>query len=229
MLVADWAVTPVAMVPDRADSVAAELTRLCERAVLSLPVTGAGLSVVARDNQFGLVAAADPLSERLEELQFVLGEGPCVDAVAAGQPVLVPDLTVDGPVRWPVYAPSIMEAGFRAVFAFPLQVGSARMGVLDLFRVGPGILSVAELVRTLALAEEAIAILLDGEARGGRESATTGPAELFQAQGMAMVQLDSTLADAMARIRAYAYVHNRRLSDVAREILAHELRFDRDG
>ena len=229
MPAARCAVTPVAMAPDRADSVAAELSRLCERAVRSLPVTGAGLSVAARDDRFALVAAADPLCERLEELQFVLGEGPCVDALAAGQPVLVPDLAVDGPVRWPVYAPSIMEAGFRAVFAFPLQVGSARMGVLDLFRAGPGVLSVAELVRSLALADEAIAILLDGEVHRDSESATTGSAELFQAQGMAMVQLDSTLADAMARIRAYAYVHNRRLSDVAREILAHELRFDRDG
>jgi len=217
------------MVPERADSVVAELCRLCERAVADLPAAGAGLSVSAVDKQFGLLAAADPVSERLEELQFVLGEGPCVDAVAAGQPVLVGDIATDGPVRWPAYAPAVLEAGMSATFAFPLQVGAAQLGVMDLFRASPGELSAAELVRAFALADEAIAILLDGGTRIDEEQPIAGPPELFQAQGMVMVQIGGTLAEAMARIRAHAYVHSRRLADIAREIVTRELRFDRDG
>jgi AmiR/NasT family two-component response regulator len=56
----------------------------------------------------------------------------------------------------------------------------------------------------------------------------TSSTELFQAQGMVMIQLRSTLSDAMARIRAYSYAENRRLIDVARAIVARDLRFDRD-
>ena len=99
--VARQVVAAVTKVPERADPIAAELCRLCVQAVSTLPATGAGLSVMTMDIQLSLLAAADPVSERLEELQFVLGEGPCVDAIAAGRPVLVPDLAAAGPaIGW---------------------------------------------------------------------------------------------------------------------------------
>ena len=53
--------------------------------------------------------------------------------------------------------------------------------------------------------------------------------ELFQAQGMVMIQLGVTLTEAMTRIRAYAYAENRPLSDVAADIVARRLRFDQDS
>lgn len=175
------------MVPEPADPVVTRLCRLCERAVISLPASGAGLSVVARDNQFSLLAAADPASERLEELQLVLGEGPCIDAAAARRPVLIADLGLDGPTRWPGYADAVLAAGIRAIFAFPLQVGAARLGVLDLFRAEPGSLSGPELGRAFDLADEAVTILLNDQVRGGDDwssgEATAGPVELFSGTG----------------------------------------------
>ncbi|MEU8655358.1 GAF and ANTAR domain-containing protein [Actinoplanes philippinensis] len=220
------------MVPRPADPVVTRLGRHCERAALSLPAAGAGLSVVARDNQFSLLAAADEASERLEELQFVLGEGPCVDAAAARRPVLIADLAQVGPARWPVYADAVRDAGIGAIFAFPLQVGAAQLGVLDLFRADPGPLSAAELSCAFGLADEAVAILLDSKEQARDELSSgesmAGPVELFQAQGMVMIQIGGTLAEAMARIRAHAYAENRRLIDVARDILGRSLRFDQD-
>jgi hypothetical protein len=223
------------MVPEPADHVVDQLRRLCGVAVDTLPAAGAGLSVVAKDSQVGLLVAADPVSEHLEELQVVLGEGPCVEAASGRRPVLVADLGQEGPHRWPVYAAAVHQAGFRAVFAFPLQVGAAQLGVLDLFRSRPGHLSGAELQRAFALADEAVMILLDGQERGASgnaqpfDDALAAPSELFQAQGMVMVQIGGTLGEAMARIRAHAYAENRRLIDVARDVVTRELRFDRDG
>lgn len=246
-----------------ADGVVDQLRSLCGLAVTTLPASGAGLSVVTKDRQHSLLTAADPASERLEELQFVLGEGPCVDAADSRRPVLVADLDEEGPRRWPAYTSAMAEAGVCAVFAFPLQVGAARLGVLDFFRTQPGHLTGPELTRAFALADAAVAILLDAHDRsgggsgldgrgldgpgldgpglnGGRgpdggpesdsgsglEGMPVGPSELFQAQGMVMVQIGGTLAEAMSRIRAYAYAENRRLHDVARDIVARELRFD---
>ncbi|GAA3928157.1 GAF domain-containing protein [Amorphoplanes auranticolor] len=208
---------------DRVD----RLRHLCRLAMRMLPASGAGLSVVARDSQVSLLAAADPVSQRLEELQFVLGEGPCVDASADRSPVLVADLAGEGLQRWPAYASAVLEAGMCAVFAFPLQIGAAQLGVLDLFRAGAGSLTGAELERALTLADRAVTVLLtDGPDGDEPLGATT---ELFQAQGMVMVQIGGTLPEAMARIRAYAYARDRRLADVARAIVARELRFERDG
>jgi hypothetical protein len=222
--------------PGQADPVVDQLRRLCGVAVITLPAAGAGLSVVAKDSQVGLLVAADPVSERLEELQVVLGEGPCVDAAAGRRPVLVADLGQEGPHRWPIYAAAVHEAGFRAVFTFPLQFGAAQLGVLDLFRTQPGHLSAAELQRAFALADDAVMILLDGQERGASaddpqplEETLAAPSELFQAQGMVMVQIGGSLAEAMARIRAHAYAENRRLIDVARDVVTRKLWFDRDG
>lgn len=221
-------------VPGPADRITEQLRHLCGVAVKTLPASGAGMSVVAKERAFALLTASDPVSDRLEELQFVLGEGPCVDAAAERGPVLVSDLAVDGPRRWPIYTPAVQDAGVCAIFAFPLQVGAMQLGVLDLYRAQPGPLTGPELAHAFALADEAVAILLDGQpsntaaAGASWASMLAGPSELFQAQGMVMAQAGGTLAAAMARIRAFAYAENRRILDVARAVLAREIVFDRD-
>ena len=131
--------------PDAAAGVAGFLQRLCATAVRALAASGAGLSVMAEDGVRGMTTASDPAAERIEELQFVLGEGPCIDAFAARRPVLVPDLTDGAMSRWPATALPPTRAGSGRVFAFPLQVGAGRLGVLDVFRARPGPLTADEL------------------------------------------------------------------------------------
>jgi hypothetical protein len=221
--------------PDGGDSVAGFLRRLCAAVVPALAASGVGLSVMADEEVRGLTTASDPVAERIEELQFVLGEGPCIDALATRRPVLVPDLT-DGPMgRWPGYTPAARDVGMRAVFAFPLQVGAGRLGVLDVFRARPGPLAADELRQALTFAEVAVTTLLDGQSAAGPGTAPDGldramdsRAELFQAQGMVMIQLGIPISDALARIRAHAYAESRPLADVARDIVARRLHFDRD-
>jgi GAF domain-containing protein len=220
--------------PEGEDGVTGFLRRLCAAMVPALAASGAGLSVMADNEVRGLTTASDPAAERIEELQFVLGEGPCIDAFATRRPVLIPDLS-DGPMRrWPGYTPSVYEAGVRAVFAFPLQVGAGRLGALDVFRARPGPLTADELRKALTFAEVAVTTLLDGQsaarpgaAAHGLSEAVNSRAELFQAQGMVMIQLGIPITDALARMRAYAYAENRPLADVARDIVARRLRFDR--
>jgi hypothetical protein len=220
---------------DAGDGVAGFLRRLCAAAVPALAASGAGLTVMAEDGVRGMTTASDPATEHIEELQFVLGEGPCIEALAARRPVLVPDLSNGAMNRWPVYAPTAYDGGVRAVFAFPLQVGAGRLGVLDVFRARPGPLSADELGQALTFAEVAVTTLLDGQAHAqpgmpadGLDEAMDSRAELFQAQGMVMVQLGVTLAEAIARMRAHAYAENRPLADVARDVVARRLRLDRD-
>ncbi|MEH1098283.1 GAF and ANTAR domain-containing protein [Micromonospora sp. CPCC 205561] len=213
------------------------LRRVCGAAAQELAASGAGISVMTRDGVLGAAAATDPVSERIEELQFMFGEGPCIDAFASRRPVLISDLgdlVARAGGRWPFYAPAAHEDGLRAVFAFPLQIGAARLGVLDLFRDRTGPLTNSELTDALTFADVTVTALLDRqEQAGGRgvadidDDAAGYRAELFQAQGMVMVQLGVTLGEAMVRIRAYAYAEDRRLSEVTRDVVARRLRFDR--
>lgn len=209
------------------------LRGVCRAASRALSASGVGLSVMAADGAYGMATASDSATERIEELQFTFGEGPCVDAFATSRPVLVPDVSDGAMRRWPVYAPALHDAGVRAVFAFPLQVGAARLGALDVFRTRPGPLSRAELGEAFVFADRVVTVLLDGQERvtgdtDGLDGAIENRIELFQAQGMVMVQLGVTLTEALARLRAYAYAENRQLSDVAADIVARRLRFDRE-
>jgi hypothetical protein len=149
--------------------------------------------------------------------------------------VLVPDLVGEAMSRWPAFTPAAGDHGVRAVFALPLQVGAARLGVLDVFRARPGHLSRDELRCALMFAEVALTTLLDGQANAdvgaladGLAGAVESRAEIHQAQGMVMVQLGVGLAEALARMRAHAYAEDQDLSDVAGSIIARRLRFDPD-
>jgi GAF domain/ANTAR domain len=216
------------------------LRGVCGAAAEVLSASGAGISVMTDDGTRGETAASDPASERIEELQFILGEGPCMDAFASRRPVLIPDLgdpSAEAGGRWPFYSPAASAGGLRAVFAFPLQIGAARLGVLDVFRDWTGPLTPGEFADALTVAAVTVATLLDRHVQGrdsrvqeidDNDYADGYRAEMFQAQGMVMVQLGVSLAEAMARMRAYAYARERRLSDVARDIVARRLHFDSD-
>ena len=219
---------------------------VCTAAVAALPVGGAGLSAMSRAAASHPLCSTDDISERLEELQLMLGEGPCVDAFLHGSAVLTPDLlTGELQDRWTVFADAALEAGARAVFALPLQMGAISPGVLDLYADVPTVLDAEELADALAFADLATLLLLDaridetgapaGGALAGGAPADRGfedlggyRAEIDQATGILTVQLGVGIDEAFVRLRAHAYVQGRRLADVAADVVAHRLRFSPD-
>lgn len=215
--------------------VAGRLQRLCRAAARALPASGVGVSVMTDAGGQGVAAFSDETSWSLEELQFTVGEGPCMEAFASRRPVLTPSLDTTVTTRWPAYTPAAYERGVRAVFAFPMQIGDARLGVMDIYRDRPGSLSAPTLAQALAFTQVAMTTLLDQQERApdqppaaAVDDALDHRAELFQAQGMVMVQLGVTLAEAMVRLRAHAYAHDRRLRDVAHDVVARTLTFEPD-
>ena len=220
---------------DDADGMVGALRRLCGAAVKAVPACGAGLSVMTDGGMRGLAATSDAASERIDELEFALAEGPCLEAFLSRRPVLEADLSRGGMARWPLYASAAHDEGVRAAFAFPLQVGAARLGVLDLHRRVSGSLSSEELARALRFADVATTMLLTaqeqaqpGAAADGLDEVMANHFELHQAQGMVMVQLGVSLASALALLRGYAYSNNCGLDGVARDVVARTLRLDQD-
>lgn len=209
---------------------------VCAAVMNTAGVDGAAVTVMLRATPRETVYASDRIASDLAELTLTLGEGPGVDAFSGGT-ALVADLTSpDRLARWPVFAPAAAEAGVRAMFALPLQVGAIRLGVLELYRALPGGLDREQLADVLLLADTVCALLLDatdsdGSPPDGRRPEQAGPhhLEVHQATGMIIVQLGVTAAVALVRLRAYAYAHDRRLRDVARDVVARRLRFDSDA
>lgn len=212
----------------------ARAERLCRRAIGTVDVDGAGLSMMTSAGHRGTVCATDEIARRVEDLQFALGEGPCFDAYKAGGPVLIPD--VDQTLRaegapWPMFTAALSAAGVGALFAFPLLIGAIPLGALDLYRRRSGSLTPTQLRAAWRTADTAADALL--EVRSGRAMdlpADTAPVgasyrlEVHQATGMMSVQLAVALDEAFLRLRAYAYARDLDLDDVAHEIVAGHLR-----
>ena len=185
------------------------------------------------------MCATDEVSEQLAELELTLGEGAGPDASTAGGPVLASDLAApDIAVRWPSFGPAALLAGAAAIFAFPLQLGAIRVGVLELYRSQPGPLTDDQIGDALVFADTAAVLLLESQDRAARGAGSlTGPggqppylalhrAEIDQATGMLTEQLGVGVEEAFVRLRAYAYADGRRLAEVAQDIVARRLRLE---
>jgi hypothetical protein len=187
-----------------------------------------------------VMCVTDPVCEQLAELQLTLGEGPCHDVLVSAAPVLAADLADAEPGRrWPAFTPAARELGAEAVFAFPLIVGAIRAGVMGLYRRSAGPLPDSQLGNLLILADAATLLLLDaadgyselgdGAGPGGQSpDLAQHRAEIDQATGMLTVQLGVPVAEAFVRLRAYAYAEDRRLADVAGDIVGRRLRLHPD-
>ena len=213
---------------------------VCAVAVSSAQLSGAWVVAARGGDPDFVMCVTGPVSEQLAELQLTLGEGPCHDVMASAAPVLAGDLgDEEFTGRWPAFTPAACQLGAGAVFALPLIVGAIRAGVLGLYRGSPGPLPDRQLGDLLILADAATVLLLgsvDGDAGDGDGAAVDGQApdlalhraEIDQATGMLTVQLGVAAAEAFVRLRAYAYAQDRRLADVAGDIVARRLRLSRD-
>jgi hypothetical protein len=210
--------------------------RICRACVDGLDVDGAAISLLTGSADRQTLAATDGTAELLEELQFTLNEGACMEAASTGRPVLVADLRESSEVgRWPIFAAAVMERSpVRAVFALPLQWGAVNLGVLDLYRLEPGSLDDEQLRDAISSADLAALLMLglrtdpDNGSDGWLDHAVAYRAEVHQAAGMVSVQLDISAAEALARLRAHAFVHSQLLVDVARDVVVRRLAFTED-
>lgn len=181
----------------------------------------------------GSLCTTNEVSHLIEELQYTLGEGPCVDAYHDDKVVTEPDLADPVTRRWVAFTPPALEAGVRAVFGFPLRVGTVRLGALNLYRDSPGPLSGDQHADALVVADVAARWVLEAQA-GAPPDAIAQELEIgadfhyivHNAAGMVSVQQGIGVAEALIRLRAFAFSSDRLLADVAGDVVARTLRID---
>lgn len=210
-----------------------EHRELCAVATEAIRVTGAGIMVMSGDSPAGSVCTSDGTAAILEDLQFTLGEGPCIDAFLHQRPVLEPNLLGALEPRWPAFTGLAIDAGVRAVFGFPLRTGEARLGALNLYCDAPGNLTVDQHADALVLADllTRAVLLIQSEAPAGELAAALQEGSDFhyvvhQAAGMVAAQLEVNVGQALVRLRAHAFSSERPLLDVADDVVGRRLRFD---
>jgi len=209
--------------------------RLCQVAARVTSTSGAGIMLLEGDLPQGSLCTTDDIAALIEDLQYTFGEGPCVDAHRSGRPVCEPELANPGMPRWPAFAPPAVKGGAGAVFGFPVRVGAARLGALNLYRDQPGRLTDDQHADALVMADVAAKAILTMQADS---PPGTIAAELeidanfqfvvHQAAGMVSVQLDVSIGEAMVRLRARAFGTDRLIAGVAQDVVDRRLCFAAD-
>lgn len=206
---------------------------LCEVGAKVTEMSGAGIMLMSGDLPSGSMCTTNDVSALIEDLQYELGEGPCVDAYNAGRPVLEPDLAHPDEPRWPAFTAPALEAGARAVFGFPLHVGAVRLGALNLYCDRQGPLNEDQYADAVLMADVAARAVLAmqagapaGELAAELEAGGDFRYVVHQASGMVAAQLDVSVGVALVRLRAYAFANERPLNQVAEGVVARRLRFD---
>jgi len=192
--------------------------------------------LVSDDAPSGSWCSPDEVSGLMEEAQYTLGEGPCIDAHNLECPIIEPDLANPEKARWPVFSPVLLNAGARAVFGFPLRIGAVHLGALGLYRDTEGMLTNEQHADALVVADVATRAVLALQANASpSEIATeieTGANLRFvvhQASGMVAIQLGVSLIEALIRLRASAFVNDPPIAEIAEDIVARRLRFRPDA
>lgn len=204
--------------------------RLCEALCEGLPVDGASLSFLTDTPYRQLLCASGTLSLRLEELQFLAAEGPCVTAVTSGEPVLVSDFRRPLP-RWPLFE-AAMQRELRqvgAVYAFPLSFDDKVFGSVELLRHEPLVLDeeTAEQAETATRTIAKVMLPAFWQLLAHGELPLWEPAEQIdthwgtthQATGRLADRLHITPEEALAHLRASAFVTGRPLPEIAQEVI----------
>ncbi len=210
--------------PDRGRALCAVFTE-------ALPVAGVSISVVTETGTHSIIGASDALAAELEAWQYEVGVGPHWEALRTERPAFLWDAVRQREV-WPISALN-SRRGVGALFAFPLQLGAATVGVADLYSPLPverwSDTTIAE-AQDLALSVSAPAVRLATRSADAATSTTGRIAvelrrEVHQATGMVMSQLDCSATTALLRLRAHAFATGIPLEALARTVIARQLDF----
>lgn len=204
---------------------------LCREFLEHRPITGASLSVITWPGHHSTVFANDPTAERIDTFQHDLGEGPRWKAWHTDQPVNVPNTSWHELAEFPIFGAAVQEIAVGSLFAFPMLLENATLGVVDLYHANAGALGTENMVkaRNLAndVAESAIRLAV-WSARHPISPVAKAPElrrEVHQATGMIITQLGVGAQEAFARLRGLALVRGDDVEDIAHKVITHQLDF----
>ncbi len=206
------------------------LHNLTEEMAEVLDLTGAGVTLVHDDQQRFVTAAVEAIAN-LERVQENWQRGPCIDAVASGGPVAVPDIAAeDASERWPEYVIAAKTVGIQAVAGIPMVAEGEAIGAVNLYDSQPRNWSAEDLRVATILASIATGYLTHASASRQRQrtaeqlqEALTTRLIIEQAKGVLAAKRETTVDDAFHALRRYARDHNARIHDVARAVVRGDL------
>jgi GAF domain-containing protein len=184
-----------------------------------------GVTVQATPRSRVLGATSDEFARRMDDAQYAVDDGPCLQCLRDGIPVLVSDIRTDR--RWPAFTQCGIREGAGTSLSVPLIVQDRAVGALNRYSRHTHGLDDADRARATRFAGQAagaVALALRLAEREERErhlrTALVSRSTIDQAIGVLMARAHITATDAFDRLRQRSQQSNIKLRDVAAAVLA---------
>ena len=173
--------------------------------------------------------ATDPFVTAVDDIQYGLGEGPCVSAVAQGRTFSSGNL--GGEPQWPHFGPRVGRLGVHSALSLPLLLPGQVLGALNVYAHGRNVFDAHALAMGEAFSPQAAvsvhnAQLLDQAERlvAQLQKALISRAEIDQALGVVMSRTGATAQEAFDKLRDLSQTRSVKLTEVARDVLGEAVR-----
>jgi GAF domain-containing protein len=187
------------------------------------PAAACGITV-RRDGQPFSAATSNDLAAQVDELQYGADEGPCLDAMRSGTVVQADYLSHDD--RWHRYRPHAVAHGVVSSLSLPLLVDGESLGALNLYSATPAAFTEPQRTQAEAFATQCAAALTvslrqmrQAQTHSQLAEAMVSSSVIDQAIGILMAQQRCTAAVAFDLLRRASQNRNRKLRDIAGEII----------
>jgi len=111
------------------------LTQVATFAVRAIPgADGAGLTLL-EVNRADLIVKSEPFVRAIDDIQYTIGEGPCISAAATGETKRSGSLRDDP--RWPQFGPQAGDLGVHSALSLPLKTATGVLGAMNVYAHAP--------------------------------------------------------------------------------------------
>jgi GAF domain-containing protein len=177
----------------------------------------AGVLLIGKGGKFDSVAGTSDLPHRLDQLQMMFNEGPCVEAALSELIVRTEDFRNE--TRWPQYSPAVVEIGVLSGLSLKLYTADRTAGALNLFSFKPNAFDADSETTGVILAAHAAAAILASRQGEQLESALSTRDRIGQAKGIIMERFAVDEVQAFEMLRKLSQDSNTRLIDIAQRII----------
>lgn len=207
------------------DSVQDLMQKIAELSVRTVTTAVTCGITMANGGRVITVAASDPLGAQLDEQQYQIDEGPCLQALRTAEIVTSPNLSTE--TRWDGYPQRAMAYGVSAVYSSPLIVRGQTLGALNLYAEQPGGFDGDDCADTIAQIVTLVAVALTGTLRNYGDVTLTDQLQealstrsvIDQAMGIIMGAQHCTADQAFAILRGASQTRNLRLAQIAQSLV----------
>ena len=205
------------------------LIRVAQLAVRAIPgADGAGLTLIEQDRA-DTVVSTHPFVIEIDDIQYEIGQGPCISAAAEGRTLISASLGNDP--RWPKFGSQAARKGVHSVVSLPLLTPDGVKGSMNVYAYAKNVFDERAAALGELFAEPAAVAVENAQILGQSQRLTQHLQTALEqrgvvdrAVGIMMSRSGGTPEQALERLRRLSQSEHLKLAAVAQNLVDEAVR-----